>query len=153
MSPFSSKSSKRKLRRRRGAAVVEFAVVAPIFIMLVFGMIEFGRAVMVQQVLVNASREGARQAVLDGSSVNEIEDRIDVYLSASGINNENIIYSVNGSNVSDPTTESQFGDAVGVEIRVNFNDVSWMPVPQYIGGTVLRASSIMRRETQAVNSN
>ncbi len=157
MSLIASKNSKpkatRRKSRRRGAAVVEFAVVAPVFILLVFGMIEFGRAVMVQQVLVNASREGARQAVLDGTSATEIEDRIDVYLSASGIDNETIIYSVNGSTVSDPTTESQFGDALGVEIRVNFNDVSWMPVPQYIGGTVLRASSIMRRETQAVNSN
>lgn len=133
--------------------MVEFAVVAPIFIMLVFGMIEFGRAVMVQQVLVNASREGARQAVLDGTSTTEIEDRIDVYLSASGIDSETIIYTVNGSTVGDPTTAAQFGDAVGVEIQVNFDDVSWMPVPQYIGGTVLRASSIMRRETQAVNNN
>lgn len=134
-------------QKRRGAAVVEFAVVAPVFILLVFGMIEFGRAVMVQQVLVNASREGARQAVLDGASLVEIEDRIDVYLNASNIDNEQLIYTVNGTEVPDPTTVAGFGDAVGVEIRVNFDDVSWMPVPQYIGGTVLRASSIMRRET------
>ncbi len=52
-------------RNRRGAAVVEFAVVAPVFFLLVFGMIEFGRAIMVQQILTNASREGARVAVLD----------------------------------------------------------------------------------------
>ena len=51
-------------RKKRGAAVVEFAIVAPLFILLVFGMIEFGRMVMVQQVLTNASREGARLAVL-----------------------------------------------------------------------------------------
>ena len=34
------------------------------FFLMVFGMIEFGRAIMVQQVLTNASREGARVAVL-----------------------------------------------------------------------------------------
>ena len=55
-------------KKRRGAAAVEFAVVAPIFLLLVFGMIEYGRMVMVQQVLTNASREGARCAVLDGAT-------------------------------------------------------------------------------------
>ena len=50
-------------RKRRGAAVVEFAIVAPLFFLLIFGMIEYGRMVMVQQVITNASREGARRAV------------------------------------------------------------------------------------------
>ena len=136
---------------RRGAAVVEFAVVSPVFILLVFGMVEFGRAVMVQQVLVNTSREAARQAVLDGATVADIEERISVCLDASNLSNETITYTVNGSVVADPTTSSDFGDAVGVEIAVNFNDVSWMPVPQYIGGTVLRAKSIMRCETAPAN--
>ena len=132
---------------RRGAAVVEFAVVAPLFVLLVFGMIEFGRAVMVQQVLVNASREGARQAVLDGATLSGIEGHISSYLSSASIDNETVIYTVNGAEVNDPTTASAFGDAVGVEVRVSFDDVSWMPVPNYIGGTVLRANSVMRRET------
>ena len=59
-------------KKRRGAAAVEFAVVAPIFLLLVFGMIEYGRMVMVQQVLTNASREGARVAVLDGSTAQQV---------------------------------------------------------------------------------
>src|SRR5690606_32800631 len=50
-------------RNRRGASAVEFALVAPIFVLFVFGMVEYGRMVMVQQVLTNASREGARRAV------------------------------------------------------------------------------------------
>ncbi len=49
---------------------MEFAVVAPLFLVFVFGMIEYGRMVMVQQVITNASREGARRAVLDGASIN-----------------------------------------------------------------------------------
>ena len=106
---------------------------------------------MVQQVLVNASREAARQAVIDGSAVADIQQRISVYLDASNISNETVTYTVNGGIVSDPTTQAGFGDAVGVEIAVNFNDVSWLPVPQYIGGTVLRANSIMRRETTQSN--
>jgi Flp pilus assembly protein TadG len=137
----------RNQEKRRGAAVVEFALVAPVFIMLVFGMLEFGRGVMVQQVLVNASREGARMAVLEGATVGEIEDRMDVYLDSANINTKTIIYTINGTQVADPTTVANFGDAIGVEIRVNFDDVSWVPIPQYIGGKILRATSFMRRET------
>ena len=133
-------------KNRQGAAVVEFALVVPIFILLVFGMVEFGRAVMVQQVLVNASREGARHAVLDGSTLTEIESRIEGYLAPSMINGATIAYEVNGAIVTDPGI-AQFGDAVTVRISVPFDNVSWLPVPRYIGGTTLSASSIMRRET------
>ena len=127
-------------KNRRGAAVVEFALVVPIFILLVFGMIEFGRAVMVQQVLVNATREGARQAVLDGSTMAEVQDRIDVYLAASSINGATTTVA------PDPQTAA-FGQPITVTISVPFANVSWLPIPQYIGDTTLTASSVMRRET------
>ena len=139
--------SRSSRKYRRGTAVAEFAVVAPVFILLVFGMIEFGRAVMVQQVLVNASREGARQAVLDGTSVAEVDSRIQLYLDSANINGADITYSVNGTTVGDPTAAAGFGDAVTVTISVPFDNVSYLPVPQYIGGTNLTASSVMRRET------
>lgn len=60
--------AKRNQRARRGAAVTEFAVVAPIMILLKMGMIEIGRMVMVKQVMVIASREGARLGALPGTS-------------------------------------------------------------------------------------
>jgi len=139
---------KRRVQRRVGAAVAEFAVVAPLFLMIVFGMFEFGRAIMVHQVLVNASREGARIAVLDGATIAQVEAQVDSFLAASGVVNEQVIYTLNGTEVSDPTgANSGFGDAVGVEVRVAFNDVSWLPVPQYIGGQTLSALCVMRRET------
>ena len=47
-------------KRRLGAAATEFAIVAPVFFLMIIGFIEFGRALMVQQVLINASREGQR---------------------------------------------------------------------------------------------
>ncbi|TFG81694.1 MAG: pilus assembly protein, partial [Chromatiales bacterium] len=46
-----------------GTAAVEFAIVAPVFFLFVFGLIELGRIVMVQQALTNAAREGCRTAV------------------------------------------------------------------------------------------
>lgn len=52
----------------RGAALVEFAVVLPFLLMLVIGIIEFGRAYNTQLSLQSAAREGARALALGNSS-------------------------------------------------------------------------------------
>ena len=51
------------LRRRAGQSMVEFAVLAPIFFLLLLGTIDLGRAVYIYNSISNASREGARAAV------------------------------------------------------------------------------------------
>jgi Flp pilus assembly protein TadG len=48
----------------RGAAAVEFALLLPVLLMLVFGIIDFGRALNAQITLTQAAREGARLAAL-----------------------------------------------------------------------------------------
>ena len=48
---------------QRGAAAVEFALLLPVLIMVLFGIIEFGIALSRQQVLATASREGARLGI------------------------------------------------------------------------------------------
>lgn len=50
----------------RAQALVEFAIVAPIFFLILFGIIDFGRYVYYTQVLNNAAREGARYAIVHG---------------------------------------------------------------------------------------
>ena len=61
-----------RLRRRRprgrgrGQALAEFAIVAPIFFLMLFGLIDFGRYVYYVQVLNNAAREAARYAIVHG---------------------------------------------------------------------------------------
>ena len=54
-------------RRQRGQSLTEFALVGPIFILLLLATIEFGRAVYYLQVLDNAAREGARYAIVHGA--------------------------------------------------------------------------------------
>jgi Flp pilus assembly protein TadG len=53
--------SKLTFNRERGAAMVEFAIVLPLLVTLVFGIIEFGRAYNAQISLTHAAREGARE--------------------------------------------------------------------------------------------
>lgn len=51
----------------RGAVAVEFAILAPILIMLLLGIMEFGRAYNVQITLSNAAREGVRVMAINNS--------------------------------------------------------------------------------------
>ena len=53
-------------RRRRGQALVEFALVAPWFFLILFGIIEAGRFMLYYETLNNATREGARYAIVNG---------------------------------------------------------------------------------------
>lgn len=127
-------------RNRRAAAAVEFALVAPVFFLLVFGMIEYGRMVMVQQVLTNASREGARAAVLDGATVATVQNTVTSYLTAGSITGATITVAPN------PLSGAEFGDPVTVTASISFNQVSWLPSPMYLGGKTMTASTVMRRE-------
>ena len=61
--------------KRRGAALVEFALILPLLLMLVLGIIEFGVLMMHQLTLVQVAREGSRAASL-GNSVAQIQQRI-----------------------------------------------------------------------------
>ncbi len=64
-----------KLRKEEGAAAVEFALVAGLLFMLIFGMIEYGFAFFEMQTLRGATREGARVAAVGGTN-SDITNRI-----------------------------------------------------------------------------
>jgi Flp pilus assembly protein TadG len=51
----------------RGQSLVEFALVIPIFLLLLFGMVDAGRYVYMNSVLSQAAREGARLAAVEAS--------------------------------------------------------------------------------------
>lgn len=121
--------------------MVEFAIIAPLFFLLVFGMIEYGRMVMVQQVITNASREGARRAVLDGATATDVETAVTDFLEQSSITGATVEI-----DPADPATAA-YGDPVTVTVSIDFVDVSWLPSPMYLGGQEMRASTSMRRES------
>lgn len=62
-------------KRRSGATIVEFALVIPILLGILLGVVEFGWLVKTQLTLANATREGARAAAV-GKSTSEIQTRI-----------------------------------------------------------------------------
>lgn len=66
---------RRLMRRQHGQALVEMAIILPLLLMLLFGIIEFGRVFNAQLVMSQASREGARTAAV-GSSDAEVIDAV-----------------------------------------------------------------------------
>ena len=82
--------------RRRGTAVVEFAVVAPILFLIILGMIEMARGYMVEHLLTNGARIGARAAIIEGTSSSGIETAVTNYLDDSGITGATVTVQVNG---------------------------------------------------------
>jgi Flp pilus assembly protein TadG len=126
-------------RRRLGAAATEFAIVAPVFFLMIIGFLEFGRALMVQQVLINASRVGARQASTTGATSAEVESAVQEYTQGVAVPGVEVTVSPNPSAAAPGTT-------ITVTTSVDFSDVSWMSSPWFLGDKTLTANSKMRKE-------
>ena len=76
---------KRRKLARRGTSAVEFALVAPIFFLFLMGTIEFGRVMMVQNVLINAAREGCRAAIIQGATASSVQTKATNYATTAGV--------------------------------------------------------------------
>ncbi|MGE5473738.1 MAG: TadE family protein [Ignavibacteriales bacterium] len=68
-------SNNKIIKNCKGQTLVEMALILPIFLMLIMGMIEFGRIFNAYLIVTNASREGARIAVVGGTDT-DINNRI-----------------------------------------------------------------------------
>lgn len=67
---------RQKRERGRGQALVEFAIILPVFFLVVAGMFDFGLGIYSDLTLVNAAREGARLGVIDPGNTSAIETRV-----------------------------------------------------------------------------
>ncbi len=130
---------------RSGVAAVEFALVVPVFLLFVFGLIEFGRMMMVQQALTNAAREGCRTAILaTTTSSSDVESAVRDYLLSVTSNASNAAkVHVTVPAISAATAS---GTDLTVAVDVNYTDVSWVPFG-YLGlNPTLRATQTGQRE-------
>lgn len=146
--------------RRRGAATVEFAVVIPVLLMFILGIIEIGRMVMVAQVNTNASREAARYAAQGGADSATVETHTRNYLTAAGIRDAaagsgsavTVAIETQPSNgttwvaVADPSALPS-GTPIRVTVSANFNQQSWLPSRFFVGeNTQVQGVAVMRKE-------
>ena len=112
---------------------------APVFLLLVIGMVELGRALMVQQVLINASRVGARQAIILGATTSSVQQAVQEYAASAAVPGVTV-------NVTPSPSSVAAGQPITVQTSVAYSGVSWLPSPWFLGGATLQASSQMRKE-------
>jgi Flp pilus assembly protein TadG len=120
-------------------------MVAPVFFLMVLGMIEFGRAFMVNELLTEAARQGCRQGILEGTTSATIKQSAVNYLASVGINGETAGVMINDAPAD--TVEAQNMPAyteITVVVSVPASSVTWVP-PWFLSGTI-SAQYTMRRE-------
>jgi len=90
----------------RGAAAVEFALLLPVLLTILYGIIEFGMIMYGREVVTNASREGARAGIIQVSpkpTSGQITTIATNYLTGTGINPSQVTITVTGAGGASPT--------------------------------------------------
>lgn len=78
-------STAARARSERGAELIEFALVFPLLLMVVLGIVDFGFLFQRMEVVTNAAREGARIAVLPGYQIGDVRARVCNFVQTGGI--------------------------------------------------------------------
>ena len=118
-----SKRNTRTNRDRRGAAAVEFAFIAPLFFLLLAGIIEFGQAFRIEHMLSNATRRGVRSAIIEGATTSDVETTVkDQCVKTLGVLEADVTVAVaiNESTGVDLDTAVE-GDEISVTVSVPFS--------------------------------
>ena len=133
--------AKRRGRLMSGAAVVEFASIAPLMLLFTFGLIEVGRISMVKQTATHATREGARIAVRPTAVTVDVSERVEAELALLNIQGA-VVETVPASIETAPP-----GSEVTVRVRLDLSEVSWVPSYFHFSSGEMVAESVMRRES------
>ena len=134
--------------KRRGAAMVEMAMVLPIFLLVLLGIIEFGRAMMVSQLITTAARDAGRLAIMGGSSNAEVEQTVKDFLKVTlDVNAADVTVTItvtasDGGSGGD-VVNAQQGDMCTVQVAVPFDKVSLIK-GDYLDGKSLKGHCTMR---------
>lgn len=145
-------SCQRVTTNRRGAAVVEAALVLPVFFMVVMGIVEFGRGMMVGQMVTNASRQAARDSVIDGSTNASVTAGVKQLLQDTlGVNQSDVAVTISvtaGAGNPDPNDDLSKAlpkDLCRVAVSVPYSKVGYI-AGRFLGSANIRGACAMRHE-------
>lgn len=148
---------------RRGATIVEVALVLPVFLVFVFAIIEFGHYYYVRNVIEVACREGARIGCTEGTTNAEVLDRVRTLVGtvadASMVSidvKDASTYDGGGALPDSPSdldglpnmdvSDAESTQLFLVQAKVDYNDVALLPMPWFLGEAKIRTSAFMRHE-------
>ena len=136
--------TQRTASRRTGAAMVEFAIVAPLLFLFFFGAFEFCRVAMIRHTADNAVYEGARTGFIPGATADEARQEAERIMSSLGLSNFDV--RVTPSQLDNDTED------VTVSVEVPLDGNSFVP-NQFVGGKTIERELTMRREGIRANSS
>jgi Flp pilus assembly protein TadG len=129
-------------RTRRGAHLVEFALVAPLFFLFVLTIVDIGRGMMATSLLNNAARAGCRTGVLRGKANSDIQTAVTQTLNGQGMSGTTLTVTVNGA-VADASTANT-KDLIAVSLSTPVANVTWLPAALFVKGTLTGQYSLER---------
>ncbi len=137
------------LKSQRGQAIVEFAVIIPIFLVMLLGLLEWGFVLWTQTTFNNAVRDGAREAVvLQDWDVNYSQDASKIIATVSG--RLTGLPSAQTQNIADNITIELLPNSTNIEsIRISIAAQPYVPLIGITGVAVpgtLSATSEFRYE-------
>jgi Flp pilus assembly protein TadG len=126
--------------------MLEMAIVLPLFLLLLVGILEMGRVVMIYQVTTNASREAVRQAIVPGATDSTVLGACHSYLDRGGISNTGrSVQILNGGGSSSSLAAIGSHQPVTIQVQIPFAENTW-GFTHLMGGRTLTSTVTMRRE-------
>jgi hypothetical protein len=155
---------KRQTLSQSGASAIEFALVLPLLLLFLFGIIEFGALFFDKAMITNASREGARAGIVyswyegceddtvygcyipDTDIIQTVNDYLGIRDASAGM-----LLSFDASSTVDTRIERPDGNDTGNTLRVIVDyDYGWLLLPKFAtsltSGLSLSATTEMRLE-------
>jgi Flp pilus assembly protein TadG len=138
-------SRRRRLRHstivRRGIAATEFAVLAPFLGILILGMFELARGIMVKQLLNDAARRACRVAIQPLKANSDVTTEVSNTMTDNGIPaaDATVVVKVNGT-VANCNTAKQ-NDKVSVQVSIPTSDTFWIST-HWLSSTSIMSDSV-----------
>jgi Flp pilus assembly protein TadG len=128
----------------RGAVAAEFALLLPVLLTILFGIIDFGMLMYGREIVTNATREGARAGITQGPpklTEGAIEAISYSYLATTGISAASVDFEATGAGLANPATLT-----VSATYTYNFL-IPWIPAIVGISNPLLiQTQTVMRHE-------
>lgn len=121
------------------------ALVAPVFFLMIFGLLEVIRLGMVMQLMTNATREACRFAVVAGTKndqLAEVKNKLVSSLAGSGID----MTQYGTITVTASHDKVSFGQPIQVTASIPFNKVTWLPASGLLPSWTITTTAIMSQE-------